>query len=100
MLKFDSIFQYSTTLLDPQLWPEGSYELGSFHLSLLPSALLSSSFLGISSLVFSETLCGVSDSYVDVRVSLIFLEKSTSSKNDQSVMAKNVLFYFLAKSIR
>ena len=33
--------------LDPRLWPEGSYELGS----LLPSG----SFLGIGSLVFSET---------------------------------------------
>ena len=37
-------------LLDPQMWLEGSYELGSVH----PSVLTSGSFLGIGSLVFSE----------------------------------------------
>ena len=49
--------------MDPRPWPEGSYELGSVHPSVLlsfflsfrPSVLLSRSFLGIGSLVFSET---------------------------------------------
>ena len=44
-------------LLDPRPWPEGSYELGC--LSFRPSALPSGSFLGIGSLVFSETRHGV-----------------------------------------
>ena len=42
-------------LLDPRLWLEGSYELGSVPLSVLPSILpsiRSTSFLGIGSLVF------------------------------------------------
>ena len=37
--------------MDSQLWPEGSYELGSVR----PSVLLSGNFLGIGSLVFFET---------------------------------------------
>ena len=40
--------------LDPWLWPEGSYELRSVCF-----VLLSRSFLGIGSLVFSETQYGV-----------------------------------------
>ena len=46
-------------LLDPQPWPEGSYELAVrpfVLLSLFPST---GSFLGIGSLVFSETQHGV-----------------------------------------
>ena len=45
--------------LDPWLWPEGSYEWGSVCLSVFVSfhlsVCLSGSFLGIDSLVFSET---------------------------------------------
>ena len=45
--------------LDPWLWPEGSYEWGSLCLSVFVSfhlsVCLSGSFLGIDSLVFSET---------------------------------------------
>ena len=37
------------------MWPEGSYEIGSVRLSYRPSILPSGSFLGIGSLVFSET---------------------------------------------
>ena len=50
-------------VLDPRLWPEGSYGLGSVCPCILssfcPSVLLSASFLGIGSLVFSETQHGV-----------------------------------------
>ena len=45
-------------LLDPRPWPEGSYELGT---DLSSIRLLSGSFLGIGSLVFSEFLYGVMD---------------------------------------
>ena len=38
-----------------RLWPEGSYEIGSVRLSYRPFILPSGSFLGIGSLVFSET---------------------------------------------
>ena len=41
-------------LLHPQPWPEGSYELAA-----RPFVLLSGRFLGIGSLVFSETQHGV-----------------------------------------
>ena len=53
----------NVTYLEPRPWPEGSYELGSV---LLP-VLLSGSFLGIGSLVYSETLYGVRGPYGDVR---------------------------------
>ena len=63
-----------TMFLDPWPWPEGSYELGSvlpsIHLSVrwsvLPSVLLYGSFLGIGSLVFSETVYVVRAPYGDV----------------------------------
>ena len=42
-------------LLDLRPWPEGFYELGSVR----PSVLSYGSFLGIGSLVFSETQNGV-----------------------------------------
>ena len=42
---------WSGGLLDSRLWPEWSYELGSVR----QSVLLSRSFLGIGSLVFSES---------------------------------------------
>ena len=45
-------FEYISYFLDPRLWPEGSYELGSALPSFRPSV---GSFLGIGSLVFSET---------------------------------------------
>ena len=46
-------------LLDPQPWPEGSYEL-AVRPFVLPSLFPSTgSFLGIGSLVFSETQHGV-----------------------------------------
>ena len=50
------------------LWPEGSYELGS----VLPSG----SFLGISSLVFSETEHGVRGPYLVVRDRAGFFKKN------------------------
>ena len=46
---------YKNILLDPQPWQEGSYKTGSACLSFCPSFCLSVSFLGIHSLVFSET---------------------------------------------
>ena len=57
------VFTLSSYILDPLLLPERSYELGSVRPSVLqsfsPSILLSGSFLGIGSLVFSESLDGV-----------------------------------------
>ena len=51
------MFYYvSSILLNSQLWQEGSYELWS---SLLSSVCPFDSFLGIGSLVFSETLHGI-----------------------------------------
>ena len=41
--------------LDPRSQPEGSYKIGSVHSSFHVSFHLSVSFLGIISLVFSET---------------------------------------------
>ena len=53
----DSLFLELKIVLDPRLWPEGSYKLGSIHLSVHPclAFCLSVSFLRIGSLVFSET---------------------------------------------
>ena len=44
--------------MDPRQWSEGFYELGSVHPSFRPT-VRSGSFLGIGSLVFSETQHGV-----------------------------------------
>ena len=69
------------SFLDPQLWAEGYYELGSVCLS---SVLLSWSFLGIGSLVFSESQYGVRGLYGVVRNSQIFLKKFLSPKWSKS----------------
>ena len=66
------------SLLDPRLWPEGSYETGSvrqsFHLFL--------GFLGFGSLLSSETWHGVRGPYIVVcdRANF-FLKKSPLGKN-------------------
>ena len=50
------VLSFNLLFLDPRRWPEVSYELAS----VCPSILLPSrSFLGIGSLVFSETQHGV-----------------------------------------
>ena len=72
--------------LDPRLWLEGSYELGSVH----PSVLLSGSFLGIGTLVFSETQHGVRGPCVAVHVRARFFEK-TLPKNGQKIVFLNLL---------
>ena len=66
---------------------EGSYESGS----VLLSVLLFVSFLGIGSLVFSETLYGVRDPYGDLQD----LEKSPPSKNDQKWSKMPLKWFFL-----
>ena len=65
---------YNTFILDAPViwftkyfWPEGSYKLRSFLPSVRPSVPLLESFIGIGSLVFSETFCGVRYPYGDVR---------------------------------
>ena len=63
-------------LLDPRLWVEGSYELGSVLLSFRPSVLLSGSFLGIDSLIFSETQHGVRGPCVVVHDRVGFVKKN------------------------
>ena len=64
---------FAVALLDPCLWPEGSYALGSVLPSVCPPVHLSCchpvhpfflSFLGIGLLVFSETLYGVRGPYM------------------------------------
>ena len=53
-------------VIGPQLWPEGSYELGSVFLSFHPSVLPFGGFLEIGSLVFSETQHAVRGPYLVV----------------------------------
>ena len=60
---------------DPWPWLEGSYELGSLCLSFCSSVLPCRSFLGIGSLVFSETQHSVRRPCVVVRSKAIFLKK-------------------------
>ena len=43
-----------SSLLDPRPWPGGSYKIGSVRLYFHTSVRLSTSFLGICSLVFSN----------------------------------------------
>ena len=75
--------------LDPQLWPEGSYELGSVR----PSG----SFLGIGSLVFSETQHGVRGPCLVVRDRAgFFLKKSFCPKNGENG-PKTGFFEFIGK---
>ena len=57
--------------LDPRPWPEASYEFGS----VLLFVLLLGSFLGIGSLVSSETLYGVRGPYGDVHDRSYFVWK-------------------------
>ena len=64
------LFKHLYALLDPRPWTKGSYELGSVRLSILPSE----NFLGIGSLVFSETHHGVRDP-CGVRNRAAFFEK-------------------------
>ena len=64
------LFKHLYALLDPRRWTKGSYELGSVRLSILPSE----NFLGIGSLVFSETHHGVRDP-CGVRNRAAFFEK-------------------------
>ena len=59
-------------LLNLRPWPEESYELGSIRPSILPSI----SFLGIGSLVFSETQYGVRGPCVVVLDRARFFEKN------------------------
>ena len=80
-------------LLDLRPWLEGSYKIGSVHLSV--------SFLRIGLLVFSETWHGYRAPYIVVRDSWIFCKKSPLGKNDQkwSKMAQNHGFFALFKKV-
>ena len=77
-------------LLDPHLWPDGSYELGSALLYVRPSVLLSWNWL----ISFFLKLCMVLQEMEMCRQSPFFL-KSLSWKNDQkwSKMAQNCFFF-------
>ena len=52
---FYYVHNNTDAFLDPRLRPDGSYQLGSVCPSFNPFVLLFRSFLGINSLVFSET---------------------------------------------
>ena len=80
-------------LIGPLRWLEGSYELGS----VLLSVLLSGSFLGIGSLVFSETQHGVRGPCLVVRDRAgFFLKKSFCPKNGENG-PKTGFFEFIGK---
>ena len=81
----------SNKFLDSRPWPEGFYEIESVLPSVRPS-VLSGSFLGIGSLVFSETWYGVRGPYGDVWQISIFFEKS-SAKNDQKCQKMTPKFF-------
>ena len=86
--------QPSPHFLYPLPWPEGSYWIGH----VLPS-VLSSSFLGIGSLVFSEILHGVRGPYGDECDSArLFFWKKPLPKKCQK-WSKNGVLDFLGKSI-
>ena len=68
------------TWLEPHVWPEESYKIGSVR----PSLRLSLGFLRIGSLDFFWN-------YIFVRHNPIFLKKSPSGKNDQK-WPKNRIF--------
>ena len=80
----------------------GSKKIGSIKQGLFirpsfwPSFRLSVSFLGIGSLVFSETQCVVRGPYIVVCDSRIFWKKSPSGKNDQK-WPKNMAFGLFKK---
>ena len=71
----------------------------SFHPFFYLSFHLSVSFLGIGSLVFSETQHGVRGPYIVVCDSQIFWKKSSSGKNDQNGQKwpKNMVFGLFKK---
>ena len=88
--------------LDPRSFPEGSYELGlSFHLPVLLSVLLSGSFLGTGSLVFTETLYVVRGPYRDVhdRTQFFFGKNPLPAKVTKNglKMAQKLVFWLLRK---
>ena len=88
--------------LDPRSFPEGSYELGlSFHLPVLLSVLLSGSFLGTGSLVFTETLYVVRGPYRDVhdRTQFFFEKNPLPAKVTKNglKMAQKLVFWLLRK---
>ena len=84
------------SLLDPQPWLKGSYEIGSARLSFHPSVLPSVRFLRIGSLVFSETWHGVRGPYIVVCDRARFSWKSPRwakmTKNSQK-WPKNMIFW-------
>ena len=78
--------------MDPRPRPEGSYKLGYVR----PSFRLSVRFLGIGSLVFSETEHSVRGPYIVVCGSRIFWKKSPLGKNGQK-WPKNMVFGLFKK---
>ena len=76
-------------LLDPRPWPEGSYELGC--LSFCPSALPSGTFLGIGSLVFSETRHGVRGPCGDALDRARFFGGENCPKNGENGLKMDLL---------
>ena len=88
---------FTQVFLDPRLWSEGSYELGSVLPSFRPSVLPSRSFLGIISLVFSETQHGVRGPCLVVcDTARVFLKKSFCLKNGENG-PKTAFFEFIGK---
>ena len=84
------------SILDPCLWPEGSYELGSILPSFCPSVFLSRSFLGIGSLVFLETYHGVRGPCLVLRDrARIFLKNLFAPKMGK--MGQKEFFEFIGK---
>ena len=84
-------------MLDPQTWPEGSYELGS----VCPSVFPSGSFLGVGSLVFSETQHVVRGPFVVVVVCdrARFFEKNIFAQKMRKMGKKIGFFEFIGKFI-
>ena len=74
--------------MEPRLWLERSYELGSIRPSVRLSVLLSGSFLGIGSLVFSHTQHGARGPYDVVFDRAEFFEKKYFSSKYGKSMTK------------
>ena len=71
-------------------------------MSVLPSVLLSSSFLGIGTLVFSETLYGVRGSYRDVRGRALDFFRKISFRQNWPKMVKwcpKMFFFWLFRKV-
>ena len=85
----------SLNLIGAPAQPDGSYKIRSVRLSVLPSVLLSVRFLGIGSLVFSETYHDVRGPYIVVCDRARFFGKNPHqakiSKNGQKC-PKNMIF--------